>query len=96
MFKGSKMGFRNRVVVRKKSGQKRRGRGLSREELKKAGIGVKQALSLGLPVDVRRRTVHDENVKMIEQRLKDLQTTRRSVSKRKERISRSAKKGRKS
>lgn len=96
MFKGSRMGSRNLVVVRKKGGEKRRGRGLSREELKKAGIGVKQALSLGLPVDVRRRTVHGENVKMIKQRLKDLQTTKKPVSKRKEKISRSAKKGRKS
>lgn len=64
------MALRNRLTVRKKSGKKRKGRGFSREELKKAGISVKQALHVGLPVDVRRRTVHGENVKLIKQQLK--------------------------
>ncbi len=64
------MGFRNRLIVYKKGGEGRKGRGFSREELKKAGIGTKQALSIGLPVDVRRRTAHARNVKLIKQQLK--------------------------
>ncbi|MDH5448482.1 MAG: ribosomal protein L13e [Candidatus Bathyarchaeota archaeon] len=64
------MALRNRLIVRKKSGEKRKGRGFSREELKKAGISLKQALHVGLPVDVRRRTVHGENVKLIKRQLK--------------------------
>ncbi len=64
------MALRNRLTVQKKSGEKRKGRGFSREELKKAGINFRQALHIGLPVDVRRRTVHEENVKLIKQQLK--------------------------
>ena len=64
------MALRNRIIVHKKSGKEREGKGFSREELKKAGISPKQALHAGLPVDVRRRTVHDENVKLVKQQLK--------------------------
>ena len=64
------MALRNRLTVRKKSGEKRKGRGFSREELKKAGISPKQALHVGLPIDLRRQTVHGENVKLIKQQLK--------------------------
>lgn len=64
------MALRNRLIVRKRSGDKRKGRGFSRGELKKAGISFKQALQMGLPVDTRRRTVYDENVKLIRQQLK--------------------------
>ena len=64
------MALRNRIIIRKKSGKEREGKGFSREELKKAGISPKQALRAGLPVDVRRRTVHDENVRLVKQQLK--------------------------
>jgi large subunit ribosomal protein L13e len=76
------MALPKRVIVRKKSGEKRKGRGFSREELKKAGISFRQALRFGLPVDVRRRTVHHENVKLIGQQLK------KHVSKAKKKTSR--------
>jgi large subunit ribosomal protein L13e len=48
--------------VFKKGGKQRCGKGFSREELKKAGINLKEALKLGIPVDFRRRTTHNENV----------------------------------
>jgi large subunit ribosomal protein L13e len=48
--------------VFKKGGKQRCGKGFSREELKKAGINLKEALKLGIPVDFRRKTIHNENV----------------------------------
>jgi ribosomal protein L13E len=45
--------------------RKREGRGFSREELKKAGVNLQEARAIELPVDMRRRTAHDENVKAV-------------------------------
>ena len=75
------MTLRNRLVVHKKSGAKRMGRGFSREELKKAGINLKQALRIELPIDTRRRTAHDYNVKLLKKQLKNLRTAKKHVSK---------------
>jgi ribosomal protein L13E len=44
---------------------KRNGRGFSLEELKKAGVNPAEAKRLKLPVDKRRKTAHDKNVKAI-------------------------------
>ena len=57
------MAFKPKVF--KKGGKQRFGRGFSREELKKAGISLKEALKLGIPVDFRRETVHQENIEAI-------------------------------
>ncbi|MGB9756396.1 MAG: ribosomal protein L13e [Candidatus Bathyarchaeales archaeon] len=51
--------------VFKKGGKQRYGKGFSREELKKAGISLKKALKLGIPVDFRRKTTHDENIEAV-------------------------------
>jgi large subunit ribosomal protein L13e len=51
--------------VFKKGGKQRYGRGFSREELKKAGVSLKEALKFGIPVDFRRKTVHNENVEAV-------------------------------
>jgi large subunit ribosomal protein L13e len=51
--------------VFKKGGKQRYGKGFSREELKKAGLSLKEALKLGIPVDFRRRTIHNENVEAV-------------------------------
>lgn len=77
------MTLRNHLIVRRKGSERRGGRGFSREELKKAGVSLRQALRIGLPVDVRRRTAHDENVKLVKQRLRSLKTVKKHVSKRK-------------
>jgi large subunit ribosomal protein L13e len=55
------------VVVRKVKGivKKRLGRGFSLGELRQAGITVHRAGKLGLYVDRRRKTVHEENVKKL-------------------------------
>ncbi len=45
--------------------RKRLGRGFSREEIKKAAVNLSVARSIELPIDMRRRTAHDENVEAI-------------------------------
>jgi len=57
--------------VYKKGGKQRFGKGFSREELKKAGLSLKDALRLKIPVDCRRRTVHEENVDAVKTLLKN-------------------------
>jgi len=64
-------------IVFKKDGKKRYGKGFSREELKKAGLNVREALKLSIPVDSRRKTVHEENVSTI----KDFLKSNKKVSK---------------
>jgi large subunit ribosomal protein L13e len=59
-------------VVRKKGNRTKEGRGFSRGELKEAGIDVKRALRLDIPVDLRRKTKHEENVKRLKQYLRSL------------------------
>lgn len=61
--------LRDRPITYKKDGDKRNGRGFSSKELEKTGLTLRQALRVRLPVDARRRTVHDENVKLLKQRL---------------------------
>jgi ribosomal protein L13E len=51
-----------RPKVFKNDGKQRAGRGFSREELKKAGSSLKEAVRLGVPVDDKRKTAHEENV----------------------------------
>lgn len=51
--------------VFKKEGKQRRGKGFSRKELRESGLDSKKALRLGIPVDSRRRTLHEENVKTL-------------------------------
>lgn len=48
--------------VLKKGGKPRDGRGFSRSELKQVGSYPKEALRLRIPLDVRRKTAHEENV----------------------------------
>ncbi|MCK4222974.1 ribosomal protein L13e [Candidatus Bathyarchaeota archaeon] len=74
------MALRKSLTIRKRQGRNRRGRGFSRKELKKAGLSQKQALKLQLPIDLRRRTIHEENVKLLEQQLK---VKTRKITKRK-------------
>lgn len=51
--------------VFKKGGKQRLGKGFSIGELKEVKLGLKQALKLGIPVDSRRRTVHENNIKSL-------------------------------
>jgi ribosomal protein L13E len=49
----------------KPDGKQRSGRGFSPDEISKAGLNSTEAAKLGLPVDFRRKTAHDENVEAV-------------------------------
>jgi len=51
------------IVKRKR--KSRRGKGFSRVELKEKGLSFMQALKMGIPIDIRRSTKHDENVETL-------------------------------
>ncbi len=54
-----------RPKVLKDENKQRLGKGFSREELKKTGSCLAEALKLKIPVDSRRKTAHDENVEAL-------------------------------
>lgn len=57
-------------IVFKKNRKPRKGKGFSREELRKAGLSFREALKLSIPIDFRRRTIHKENIKAVKSFLK--------------------------
>ncbi len=67
-------------VVLKRKGKTRRGKGFSRDELREAGTDPKEALRSGIPVDLRRKTKHKENVKILKQYLRSLSSRKASKS----------------
>ena len=52
------------AVVRRKR-KARKGKGFSREELREVGLSFGEALRLGIPIDTRRSTKHDQNVESL-------------------------------
>jgi len=72
--------------VFKKGGKLRYGRGFSREELKRTGLSLKEALELGISVDLRRRTVHEGNVEAIKTFLESKKPASKSKRKSKSQI----------
>ncbi len=56
-----------KVVITKHNKKQSLGKGFSTTELEKAGVNKQQAKQIGLPVDVKRKTAHDENVAAIKQ-----------------------------
>jgi len=54
-----------KAKVMKRLGKQRDGRGFSRNELKQAGTNPTDALKLHIPLDLKRRTLHEENVASI-------------------------------
>jgi len=64
-----------------KRGKLRRGRGFSRAELREAEIDFRQTLKLGIPVDTRRKTKHESNVKVLKEYLRSLSSKKRKKKK---------------
>ena len=60
------------AIVRKKDGRPKEGRGFSLEELRKAELHFKKALKLKIPVDTRRRSLHEENIEVLKEHLKGI------------------------
>jgi large subunit ribosomal protein L13e len=54
-----------KAKVPKHPGKQRLGRGFSRDELKKAGSSLTEAVKLGIPTDSRRKTMHEDNVAVV-------------------------------
>lgn len=54
-----------RPRVLKAREKQRDGKGFSREELKKAGTNMTEALKLRIPLDPRRKTAHEENIEAV-------------------------------
>ena len=53
------------ATVTKRSGRKSTSRGFSLTELKKAGLTKQDAKQMGIPLDVKRKSAHDENVETL-------------------------------
>lgn len=56
-------------IIVKQNGKLKRGRGFSPNEIKEAGISKQQAQQMGLPLDMRRKTSHEQNVASIKEHL---------------------------
>ena len=68
--------MKTRPIVQKKNSRTREGKGFSTGELKEARIDSKQALRLAFPIDLRRKTKHEENVKTLKQYLQSLKPSK--------------------
>jgi ribosomal protein L13E len=51
-----------KAVITKQNGKQSIGRGFSLTELAKAGLNKQQAKQIGIPLDVKRKSAHDENI----------------------------------
>lgn len=60
-----------RPKVLKNDGKQRLGRGFSREELKRAGSNLNEALRFGISTDDKRKTVHEENIEAVKALLRE-------------------------
>jgi len=56
-----------KAVITKHNKKQSTGKGFSPTELKNAGVNMMQARKIGLPVDVKRKSAHDENVACIKE-----------------------------
>ena len=56
-----------KVVITKHNKKQNIGKGFSTTELEKAGVNKQQAKQIGLPVDVKRKTAHDQNIATIKE-----------------------------
>jgi ribosomal protein L13E len=54
-----------KATVTKRSGRKSTSRGFSLSELQKAGLTKQDAKQMGIPLDVKRKSAHDENVETL-------------------------------
>ena len=56
-----------KVVIIKHNKKQNIGKGFSPTELEKAGVNKQQAKQIGLPVDVKRKSAHDQNIATIKE-----------------------------
>jgi ribosomal protein L13E len=61
-------------TITKQNGKQKPGKGFSPNELKQAGINKQQAKQIGLPIDLKRKSTHDENVETIKAHAQQVKT----------------------
>ena len=54
-----------KATVTKRKGRKSASRGFSLTELKKAGLTRQDAKKMGVPLDIKRKSTHNENVETL-------------------------------
>ena len=54
-----------KAVITKQNGKQSLGRGFSPNELKEAGLNMQDAKKIGIRLDIKRKSVHEENVACI-------------------------------
>lgn len=67
--------------ILKPNGKQKPGRGFSPNELAKAGVNRLQARQMGLPVDYRRRTAHEDNIASLKSHAKTVAEAKPAVAK---------------
>ncbi|MGQ9564967.1 MAG: ribosomal protein L13e [Candidatus Bathyarchaeales archaeon] len=67
------------AIVLKKNGKLKKGRGFSREELRRVALDYAKALRLRIPVDLRRKTLHEENIERLKEYLKTVEKPERTA-----------------
>lgn len=63
-----------KAAILKPNGKQRTGRGFSPEELGRASLKVADARKMKIPVDLRRKSAHDENVDTLKNHLETVRT----------------------
>jgi ribosomal protein L13E len=61
-----------KIIITKQNGKQSVGKGFSPNELKEAGVNKQQAKQIGLRVDVKRKSTHQENVACIKAHAKTI------------------------
>jgi len=54
-----------KAIITKRNGKKSESRGFSLTELKNAGLTKQDAMKIGIPLDVKRKSMHNENVETL-------------------------------
>ena len=63
-----------KIVITKQNGRQSVGQGFSPNELKEAGVNTQQAKQIGLRVDDKRKSTHQENVDCIKSHAQEAKT----------------------
>jgi len=54
-----------KATIIRQNGRKAESRGFSLSELKNAGLTKQDAMKIGIPLDTKRKSAHDENVETL-------------------------------
>ena len=54
-----------KATITKRNGKKSTSRGFSLTELQKAGLTKQDAKQMGIPLDAKRKSAHDENIETL-------------------------------